>query len=101
MQVDIKNKYVNIGGFRGTHPACVPLWPEIFSISCSFLKKIDKFVCWCPPPPDGWRLLLWGILAPPLVKKGVNTGLKMGKKIKANISLSCNKKFKKHFKLGP
>ena len=36
----------------------VPLWTKVFLISCSFLGKSGKFVCWRP--------LLRGILDPPL-----------------------------------
>ena len=30
------------GGFRGAPPACAPLWPKIFLISCSFLENLTK-----------------------------------------------------------
>ena len=39
---------------------------QIFSISCNFSEKFGKIVCW-RPLLEGWRILLWGILDPPLI----------------------------------
>ena len=50
------------GGAPGARP---PIQTKIFLISCSFLGKSGKFVCW-RLLLKGWRPLLWRILDPPL-----------------------------------
>ena len=40
---------------------------QILSISCSFLGKFGKIICW--RPPESWRLHLGEILDPPLTGK--------------------------------
>ena len=54
----------DLGGTQGTRPP--PPGGQILSISCSFLGKYGKIVCWRSPPVS-WRPLLIGeILDPPL-----------------------------------
>ena len=50
---------------RAAPPARTPLWTKIFLISCSFLGKSGKFVCWSPLL-EGWCPLLREILDPSL-----------------------------------
>ena len=47
--------YTFIGGFGGggVHLARAPLWPKIFSISCSFLEKLGNSYVGAPPPTVG------------------------------------------------
>ena len=50
----------DLRGMRGTRPQGV----QILSISCRYLGKFSKIVCW--RPLEGWRPHLREILDPPL-----------------------------------
>ena len=60
----------SVADLGGTPPACAPLRPKIFLISCSFSENLTKLYVGAPqppfPPPEGRRPLLQGILDPPL-----------------------------------
>ena len=51
----------DLRGAQGTRPPV-----QILSISCIFLGKFGKIVCWRPPPSGSWRPLLREILDQPL-----------------------------------
>ena len=59
-------KYFNlsVANLGGAHPARGPPTAQNFLDFMQFFGKFDKIVCW--HPPEGRRLLLQGILDPPL-----------------------------------
>ena len=58
------------GGAPGARP---PPTVQNFLDFMQFFGKFDKIVCWRPPPLEGWRPLLQGILDPPLRTHGYLT----------------------------
>ena len=51
----------------GGAPTRPPPTAQNFLNFMQFSTKFGKIICWRPPPPEGWRPLLRGILDSPLI----------------------------------
>ena len=62
LEADEVRHMIAVADPRGRPRRVPPLWPKIFSISCSFLENLAKSYVGAPPPPGGLAPLPTGNL---------------------------------------